>query len=344
MPRYEPMKPSLFVCQPAAALIAFSNGQVELFSKDKKCNMRVFDYAKFSSSGQTLDLLDNQLILIGANKTGSRWTYISVQDPRDGLLAVKFTRESSPIPGSPHRHTSFTEGNKLTVLGGDQKARARLDTNTWSGINLRWKNNGSTFTQHTLGACSLKMLRDCALLIGGFDNGKATNNVFRMNMTEETVEELSRIRLKRAFHSCEVTSSGEILISGGTEKNFKENVTNMLILPDELYSTTTEKSLLLDETVSIGRYQHRLIRLEDSIFGMGGKTSNGSEPSIVKVFNMTTLSWEKYSEHLKSSDTGELAVTPFPLSSVDCVADCVCGVKAQTRIVNGKETQVNQKI
>ena len=341
--RYIPLKPSSFVCQPTAMLLSFSSGEVEIFSKNKRCNKKIFDYPKFSTTGHTISLLDTQLIIAGKNgQIGTKWDYITILSPRDGLLAVKYTREISPITGNPHRHTSFSEGNTLVLLGGDQRARARLDSKTWNGLTLRWKNNGSTFSRHTFAACSVRLLKDSHLIIGGVERGQASNHVFRVNITEESVEQLPQIELSRAYHSCEITDKGLIIISGGTKETLTSSNRDVSTLPDELYPTNNLQTtkVVLNRADSLGRYQHRLFRLEDTVYAVGGQTSNGSQPSIVEMFNSTSFQWYEDSEHVLSRQTGELAVTPFPMAAVDCVQDCTCGLRAQQRIVNGIEAEV----
>ena len=173
--------------------MASSNGSLEIFSDDQKCHQQVFKYSNFSTSGQTIDLLDEQLILVGDKKLGGKFKYLSIHLPRENLLAVKYSQETSSIKGSPHRHTSYVQGNKLTLLGGDQSSKATLNKDVWTKLNLRWMNQ-STFSAFTSSACRVQLTRKEYVLIGGLpsvkSDKKAVNTVVKINLEEETVEEL----------------------------------------------------------------------------------------------------------------------------------------------------------
>ena len=353
------MKPSSFVCQPAVALIAFNDGQLEVFSKDKRCNQQLINISQFSSfstSGQTLDLLDDQLVLMGDAKLGTSWKYIRIHSPRDGLLSIKFGKETSPIKGSPHRHTSYSNGNKLVVLGGEQNTKVKLEKNTWKELKLRWKNQ-TDFSGYSSAACQVKLQKNIHLLIGGVQHGKslgqATKAVFKINITEETVEEWPPILFQRAHHSCELLDGSVVLISGGTSKETTLKDRKFSIVPDELYTLgDVHKNIGKDQTnlslaSSLKRFQHRLIRLEDNVFAVGGAMADKSRPSSVTMFNLTTKSWEEQAGHLLSNNTGDVAVTHFPRSSVDCIFPCQCGLskavnasKEEERIFNGNVAKV----
>ena len=84
-----------------------------------QCSMALADLPDFSGHGRTGSLLDNQIVLIG-NKTlsGSEGQFISIQNPRDGLLALKYTKEDFPSRGTPFQHIALPSGNELTLLGG----------------------------------------------------------------------------------------------------------------------------------------------------------------------------------------------------------------------------------
>ena len=184
-----------------------------------------------------------------------------------------------------------------------------------------------------------KLAKEVFLLIGGFErvNGSKVemNTVLRLNITEETVEELPSIRRNRAFHACEVFE-GKILVSGGTQGE--------VTIADEVYSLTTNESTVLNMTSSLGRSQHQLLRLEETIFAFGGLQGNGSETSVVEWFDWMDMSWKQHEQSLLSEKTTNLAVTAFPLSAVDCLAGCSCGLAGNldnARIVGGTEAQVS---
>ena len=350
---FEPHHPSTYCCQHAAALIAYSDGTLELFSTRKSCNKVILKYSNFSTSGQTIDLLDDQLILVGDNKLGGKFKYLSIHSPRTNLLALKYSKETSSIKGSPHRHTSYVQGNKLTLLGGDQSSKATLNKDVWNKLNLRWLNQ-STFSAFTSSACQVQLTRNEFVLLGGLptvkSEKKAVSTVVKINLEEETVEELPPMKLGRIHHSCQTMElEGEevILISGGIGTRLHPSVNPLEIQQDEMYNMKTGPKVL-SENASLGRFQHKLIKLGDQIYAVGGKNNTRGQLTLVKVFNGISRSWENYSEHLKSSDTGEVAVTPFPLAAVDCVEGCQCGRPASgpasSRVVGGNETKVDIKL
>ena len=163
------------------------------------------------------------------------------------------------------------------------------------------------------------------------------NTVMRLNITEETVENLPPIKQRRAFHACEVFGR-DILVSGGTHGG--------VIVSDEVYNLATNESIVLDMNSSLRRHKHSLIRLEETIFGLGGRLANDSQTSLVKWFDWTNLSWKENAESLLSKNSSNLAVTSFPLSAVDCHAGCTCGRVNNlggARIVGGNEAEVNSK-
>ena len=62
---------------------------------------------------------------------------------------------------------------------------------------------------------------------------------------------------------------------------------------------------------------------------------------------MSTNVWNDLSQKLQSTNTSELLVTPFPISSLDCVSKCQCGIVhkrddqgASGRIFGGSEAEV----
>ena len=187
--------------------------------------------------------------------------------------------------------------------------------------------------------------------MGGLPTDKkdAVTTVLKIDLQEETVEELPPIKLGRVHHSCHILElEGEevILVSGGTETRPSSSVSQLAIQRDEIYNLTGKtEPKVLSEAASLGRYQHKLLRLGDSVYAAGGRNGTQVLPSAVQVFNADLQIWEDSSHHLKSEHTGEVAATPFPLTAVDCVEGCQCGRPASgpasTRVVGGNETQVD---
>ena len=102
--------------------------------------MAIATFSKFSGIGRTSTLLDNELLLLGDDDLGTRGRYISIQEPRDGLLAMKYTLQDLPLTQSPHHHSSLLSRNKLTVVGGKFKSRGKLSKFTWTELSLKWEN------------------------------------------------------------------------------------------------------------------------------------------------------------------------------------------------------------
>ena len=241
------------------------------------------------------------------------------------------------------------QGNKLTLLGGDQNSKATLNTDIWTKLNLRWRNQ-TTFLAFTSASCRVKLTQDKFVLMGGLPNDKkdAVTTVLKIDLQEETVEELPPMKFGRVQHSCQILElAGEevILVSGGTWSRPSPAGSQLAIQRDEIYYLTGKtEPKVLSEAASLGRYQHKLLRLGDSVFAAGGKDRTKVQPSVVRVFNVDAQRWEDSSEHLKSGETGEVAVTPFPLTAVDCVEGCQCGKAssgtASSRVVGGHGVKV----
>ena len=296
------------------------------------------EFPAFGGQGRTIDLLEDQLVLLDENKLDGRFQYQSIHQPRKGLLGMKFTIENSPLENSPYFHTNRFHGNKLlAIAGGELETKGQHSNTVWNGVNLHRK-NGSQISQFATGACKVRLSRDIFLLIGGFKRVNRSkvemNSVIRLKVHENTVEELPSIKQSRAFHACEV-SGRRILVSGGSQ--------GQVTVSDEVYSLDTNESIVLDRTSSLGRYGHSLLRLEEVIFAFGGLLSNGSETSEVEWFDWSDLSWKKHEESLHSKNTSNIAVTSFPVSAVDCHAGCKCGLTESTGsvdIAGGTEAQV----
>ena len=141
-PFYEPFKPSTFVCQPAAALIITKGGEIEVVSQE--CSVAIATFPKFQGIGRTSSLLNEELVILGDDDLGTRGRYISIQKPREGLLALKYTVHDLPLRQTPHKHSSLVSRNTLTVVGGKFKSRGKLSKFAWTELSLKWE-NGSKY-------------------------------------------------------------------------------------------------------------------------------------------------------------------------------------------------------
>ena len=339
-PFYEPFKPSTFICQPAAALIITKGGEVEVFSGSNQCSMAITTFPKFAGIGRTSSLLDEELILLGNDPLSTQeGRYVSIQKPRDGLLAMKYLIQNITLGGPPHQHTSLVSKNTLTVLGGKFKSKGKLSKFTWTELSLRWK-DGSKFNLDFVASCTVKLSVDVHLIFGGertIDGQKRScKEVVKINTTEQVAYQMQGMQHERAFHGCQLLDSSVVLLSGGLAQSE--------IQKDELYNFTSQETVtVLNLEDSLQRFNHALFRMGNQILGVGGMDSNKSAPSKIAQFNTATNAWIELSQELHSNDTSELVVTAFPASSVDCVPKCQCGIANQNkkgRIFGGNTTEV----
>ena len=293
--------------------------------------------------GRTSSLLDEEILLLGDDDLGTKGRYISIQKPRDGLLAMKYTIHDLPLRQSPHQHSSLVSRNTLTVVGGKFKSRGRLSKFTWTELSLKWE-NGSKYTPAFSNACSVKVGIDEHIIFGGERkvDGQTIGmkQVVKINTKEEIAFELNPMIHSRVSHDCQLLGKSIVIVSGGlAEKGGDPSQ----IHPDELYNITSfgEVVKVLDLGKSLRRIQHATIRTGDQILAYGGRDSNNEAPSKIEEFDTTTNSWKELNQTLHSSNTSELVVTPFPVASLDCVPECLCGIaNRKERIFNGSETQV----
>ena len=374
---YEPAKPSSFVCQSAAALVFSQSGEEEVVSE--KCSMVLTHFRDFSGHGRTASLLDDQILLIGnSTLSGSEGNFISIQNPRDGLLAMKYTKETFSRRGSPFQHVALHSKNKLNLLGGRYKSRVRLEQSTWMDIQLTWEETQKAFVPKFFSACTVQSRIDTFYIFGGAeiqDNKTIAvrNTVLQVNTTSLMVKLVGTMKKPRMAFGCEFLNKSFILLSGG----YSDPVNSLQsIAPDEIFSIApsvvsfdgTESvflpyllapealsleddslddgtgSFLLPMTDSLQRFQHSLIRMDEVVFAFGGLDKDNSTSAKIKLFNEATKSWQNHDQNLTSKNSEELLVVPFPTSSLDCAFECQCGRSnsmGSTRIFNGSNTQVN---
>ena len=329
------------MCQPAAALIFTNKGEVEVFSGSQKCSMPVTTFPKFSGLGKTSSLLDEELLLLGDDDLGIKGgRYISIKKPRDGLLAMKYSIQDIPLIGSPHRHTSLVSRNELFVLGGKFKSKGKLSEFTWTELALHWE-NGTKFNPDFEASCTVKIAADVHIIFGGENNNnherKSGRTVVKINTTEQTAYKMKPSTHARMNHDCEMLTSSIVLLSGGEDQSN--------VQPDELYNITSEEVVqVLGEEQSLGRTQHVLFRRAEQLFALGGRNSNNEPTSNIKIYNASTVSWDDFSQGLLSSETSDLAITPYPMSALDCAGECQCGVAHRNqRIFGGTTTEVTNQ-
>ena len=305
--------------------------------------MAIATFPKFSGSGRTWSLLDEELLLLGDDDLGTRGRYISIQKPRDGLLAMKYTVQELPLTQSPHQHSSLVSRNTLTVVGGKFKSRGQLSKFTWTELALKWE-NGSAFTPDFVDACSVKLSVDIHIIFGGEkkvnDQTISAREVVKINTTDLIATELNPITHSRVSHDCELQNKSIVLVSGGLAQ---KGADPSKVLEDELYDITGSGEVVkvLDLEHSLGRVQHSMIKIEDRIWALGGRDSNNEAPSKIAEFDPTTCSWIELSQELQSTKTTEIVVSQYPVASLDCVPQCHCGISNKNeRIFGGSEADV----
>ena len=304
---------------------------------------------EFAGFGRTSSLLDEELILLGNDGLGTKGHYVSIQKPRNDLLAINYTIENFPLRLYPHEHISLVSKNSLAVVGGKFKSKALLSKFAWRELSLHWK-NGSKFIPDFIGSCSVKVAVDVHVIFGGerkdHEQSISGRQVIRVNTSEEIVEELKPMNHMRVTHDCELLNENLILVSGGRPIQNKNKNTHIAIQRDEIYNITSQESEDLDKESSLQRHRHALIRMENQVYALGGMDKQDQTTHKIEMFNTTSRKWTQHSSAgLQSRNTSELVVTAFPTSSLDCVPECQCGQQggsqeARGRIFNGSETQV----
>ena len=308
--------------------------------------MAIATFPKFAGTGRTLNLLNEELLLLGSDDLGIRGRYISFKKPRNGLLALQYSVEDLPLAHLAHQHSSLVSRNSLTVVGGKFKSRGKLSKFTWTELSLKWE-NGSAFVPSFIEACNVKHGVDVHIIFGGERkiNGKSliVSQVVKINTTEEIAYELEPMIHRRVSHDCQLLNKSVVLVSGGFAQRQKGSDL-LKILPDELYNINSSGKVIkvLDLAQSVRRFQHAMIKTEDRVWALGGKNSSNLAPSAIAEFDTTTNSWVDLNQQLHSTNTSELVVTQYPVSSLDCVPQCQCGTaNDEDRIFGGNEAKVN---
>ena len=310
---------------------------MEIFSREcSKLITRLFP--KYSGTGRTLSLLDEKIFLIGNGDPGSNPnqedTYVTIENPREGLFGMKYTEKQVLSDGTPYQHVSLVSKNELFVLGGEYQTNRKYSySRIWKKTSF--KLNGLIFRPNFIASCSVKTDISVHIIFGGKNSAK---RVVKIDTDLEEAYEMKPLNLERMSHGCQLLTSSIVLLSGGltSEGRIQEQ--------DELYDIESEEVVkVLDVADSLRRYNHATIKMGDEIFALGGRDSieNNNAPSKVKVFNSVTKAWYDFSRDLLSSETAELVLTPYALSSLDCVRECTCGVvNKRKRIFGGTEAQV----
>ena len=312
--------------------------------------MKIATFPKFGGDGRTASLLDEEIILLGNDAFGTKGKYITIQKPRDGLLAMKYTNDDFPLRHFPHHHTSLVSKNTLAVVGGKFKSKGMLSKFTWTELSLFWNNGSGKFNPNIIHSCNIKLGSDVHMIFGGAmknNDPRGSRQVLKVNTTDETIVELKPMTLERVFHTCQLLTHDIVLVSGGLPMLPHEGGPLSAIQPDELYSISSQGTVRnLSSGSSIGRYQHASSRLGSQIYAFGGKDSNNDATSKIAFFDVSTYTWKNLlDQELVSSNTSELVVSPYPISSLDCVPVCQCGItNGNEKIFGGTVAKVLQEM
>ena len=168
---YKPNRPQEFVCQKSVALIVSKSGEMEVFGEDSKCNRIMANMPSLSLNGHSVSLLDNQLVIGAFSVTSDSWKYLSLRDPRSGLLSNPWTETKTFGTNVPVGHLSFVYGKDLVFLGGERCTQVilqngRTENGEWNALRLSWK-NGTSFDDVPQDACLVKVNSYKFALFGG---------------------------------------------------------------------------------------------------------------------------------------------------------------------------------
>ena len=310
---------------------------MEIFSRE--CSKLITKlFPKYTGTGRTLSLLDEKIILLGNGDPGSSSnqedTFITVENPRDGLFGMKYSKNTVFFDGAPYQHVSLVSKNELFVLGGEFETNRKY---THSGFwkKTSFKQDGSFFHPKFIASCAVKIDINVHIIFGGKNSAK---RVVKIDTAAEEAYEMKPMNLERMSHGCQLLTSSIVLLSGGltSEGRIQEQ--------DELYNIESEEVVkVLDVVNSLRRYNHATIKMGQEIFALGGKIENSNAAPKVKVFSSFTNSWFDFSRDLLSSETSDLVLTPYALSPLDCVRECTCGIGTkEKRIFGGTEAKVGK--
>ena len=366
--QYQPYHPTLFVCEPAVALVISGNGEREILSagESTQCDQQLKTIPKLDMVGHSLNLLDNQLIMGPFFTVNEKtWWYLSLKNPRAGLLTNRWTSTLVEGLNAPGNHITFPFDKSLLYFGGDFKAQSLLKTRRkesgeWTLLKLLNSSNSEPFDKFTSHACSAKLDRNRFLVLGGTfiseDRSKSVlADIFEVDLRSEKVQKLGEMNHPRTQHACTMipgslsskegtkTFSRAILISGGVSETDKAET---IVKVAELFVLDNRKSISLSHEMLEPRFKHHMVQLGEDILALGGQTQSQAGLKTIEKFNFDVYSnfetmaasgtWTTHRKSLKSNSSSSLAVTALPKSAVECNKEsCQCGEPRASRIIGG---------
>ena len=346
---YEPKRPEQFVCNESIALIVSKTGNLEVFGQDQKCNQVVANVPKFSLRGHSVNLLDNYLVISSSIHSSGAWWYHSLRAARGGLLANPWEHTNTTGDNAPIGHISFVHGNNLVLLGGERNTKVMIETGRevfgkWKtkSLSLTWLGTWNHFDPSIKDACVVKVAMDSFFVLGGRNtsNNQIQSTVIKINMADETVEEVGSLLYPRTQHACAIISSPStinemlILVTGG----YSDSSTAR----DEVFDPMTSRSREMGSSLNIPRLNHQMVNIGGKVFALGGQRQpdDNSRLDKIEVFDENSEIWDFHTTSLLTETTDGLAVTELPRSAVFCSQSCQCGVTSRTRIVGGAGAEV----
>ena len=358
---YEPEIPQRFECKPAVALVVSNTGEREILAPKSlsKCDQNLKKVSGLDMNGHSIDVLDNNLVL-GASSVEDRkdWWFISLANPRSGLLSNKWIRTKVEGQPTPRNHVTFAAGNSLYYFGGDFQSQSKMEDNDWTLIKWLKKDSDENedpfepFQKFTSHACSIKIDHMTFLVTGGTHSSSAVSDVFEVDILDRTVQIIGHMNHARTQHACtlisksisvdgEKTYSRAILITGGVSNTDNRNT---IVKKAELFSLDNMESKDLSNEMQSPRFKHSMVQLGEEVLALGGETENGIT-NLIEIFLFDSNSdfdalisgtWKAHTKELRSSSTSNLAVTTLPKSAVECNKEtCQCGLSGESRISGG---------
>ena len=144
------------------------------------------------------------------------------------------------------------------------------------------------------------------------------------------------------------TSSGTTLVFGSSVLLYPPEITTVWKSPRHAQEWKALACLIgvssvTDSSVPFMVTTTFKMLLEDTVFALGGRGADGALLTSVERFDVISRTWIHHTNGLLSNTTAGLAVAALPISAVDCVGDCLCGIqgaRVSTRIVNSTEAKV----
>ena len=339
--KFEPAKPSEFVCEPAALLMLSRENELSVFTpkEGKKCNKKLPNTPPSVEPGMSISLFKNHLVIAGFQTEDASWKYHTLADARGSLLAATWNTTATIGEEAPKDHTSYTFARSLVLVRGEGKEPMKLDMDRIGNKNGSWVQikfkNETSLVNDIVTQCGVKTNWRTFITFGGRrQNGEVVPLVLIYNKETEEMKELPPMKYGRTNHACVLVDHRRVLITGGRDRHGA-------IVQDEVYDLVLQYSTVSTSSMATPRYDHSMALLGETVLALGGRDASGAEIQSVERYSPIDGSWEMHPESLLSNSTGGLATTLFPQSALDCDVGCQCGNPKDHRIIGGTEAEVS---